>query len=62
MAGWKVKGQNAHKYRPSASRRVSGLSPIQERNLWKIVKQAIKMKTLKATPKGAVRRGRFVVY
>jgi hypothetical protein len=62
MTGWKVKGQNAYKYRPSTTRRVSGLSPVQERNLWKIVKQAIKNKKLKATPKGAVRRGRFVVY
>jgi hypothetical protein len=61
MAGYTVKGQPAYKYRPSTTRRASKLSPIQERNLWKIVRRAIRLGKLKAAPKGSVRRGRFVV-
>jgi hypothetical protein len=61
MAGWTIKGQPAYKYRSSTTRRPSGLSPIQERNLWKIVRQAIRLGKLKTAPKGSVRRGRFVV-
>jgi hypothetical protein len=55
--GWTIKGQPAGKYKPKTTRRASGLTTIVERNLWKIVKNAIKTKKIKAK-----KRGRFIVY
>lgn len=55
--GWTIKGQPASKYRPTSTRRPSGLTTIMERNLWKVVKNAIKAKKIKAKKKG-----RFTVY
>lgn len=55
--GWTIKGQPASTYKPKTTRRPSGLTTIVERNLWKIVKNAIKTKKLKAK-----KRGRFTVY
>lgn len=44
--GWTIKGQNANKYRPSATRRASGLSPINERSpgarcRWNVLRQSV---------------------
>jgi hypothetical protein len=55
--GWTIKGQPASTYRPKLSRKPSSLKTIVERNLWKIVKNAMKAKKLKAKKKG-----RFTVY
>ena len=55
--GWTIKGQPASTYRPKLARKNSGLATIVERNLWKVVKNAIKAKTIKAK-----KRGRFTVY
>ena len=55
--GWTIKGQPAGTYKPRTTRRASGLTTIVERNLWKIVKNAIKTKKIKAK-----KRGRFIVY
>lgn len=57
IMGWTIKGQPASTYKPRTTRRASGLSTIIERNLWKIVKNAIKTKKIKAK-----KRGRFIVY
>lgn len=50
-------GQPMRSYRPSATRRKSKLSPITERDMWKIIRNAIKSKRLFAK-----RKGRFTVY
>jgi|MGYP003336800475 hypothetical protein len=55
--GWTIKGQPAGQYQPKKTRRPSTLTTIVERNLWKIVKNAMKAKKLKAK-----KRGRFTVY
>lgn len=56
--GWTIKGQKPGTYRrPKNAGRNTKLETIIERNLWKIVRNAIKSKKIKAT-----RRGRFLVY
>jgi hypothetical protein len=67
-----LKGQSAKRYRPSATRRNSGLSPIAERRaveLWNKVRQAVKKvtKTLhvnRGSPgyNFVAKKGRFNVY
>lgn len=55
---WKTRnGQSTRTYRPSTTRRTSKLSPIPERDLWRIIRNAVKTKRLFAK-----RHGRFVVY
>jgi hypothetical protein len=65
--GHKIKNQSPYKYRPSATRRASGLSPIRESSenalkLWNKLRQQIKsnMKLERnIRSSGSVTRGRF---
>jgi hypothetical protein len=61
--GHKIKGQWPHEYRPSATRRASGLAPIKESH-WNKLRQQIKAivqleRNIRA--KGFATRGRFKV-
>jgi len=65
-----LKGQSAKRYRPSATRRNSGLSPIAERRAfewWNKVRQAVKktkVSVKRASPSkkyNTVKKGRFTV-
>ena len=66
--GHTIKGQSPRKYRPSTTRRVSGLSPINEisnaRKRWNALRQSVKahskiQRNIRA--KGLAKRGRFTV-
>ena len=67
--GHQIKGQWPHQYRPSATRRASGLNPIRESNektrkRWIKVIQKIKTRLQierNIRTKGAATRGRFTV-
>lgn len=55
---WTIKGQKPGTYRrPKTAGRNAKLPTIIERNLWKIIRNAIKTKKIFAK-----RRGRFLVY
>lgn len=47
LMGHTIKGQSPYKYRPSATRRVSGLSPINERSnakkRWNALRQSVRL-------------------
>ena len=56
--GWTLKGQKPGTYRPSATPKTKRrLSPVVERNLWKIIRNAMKSKALYAK-----RKGRFLIF
>ena len=65
--GHKIKGQWPHQYRPSATRRASGLEPIKEsiinaRKLWRKAIRRVKANVQinrNLRTKGFVTRGRF---
>jgi len=67
--GHKIKGQWPHQYRPSATRRASGLEPIKEsivnaRKLWRKAIRRVKANVQinrNLLTKGTVIRGRFTV-
>lgn len=65
--GHTIKGQRPNEYRPSATRRASGLSPINEGNArkrWNKLRQAVKARSMiqrNIRTKGFARRGRFTV-
>jgi len=65
--GHTIKGQLPHEYRPSATRRASGLSPISEGNArkrWNKLRQAVKARSQiqrNIRTKGSAKRGRFTV-
>ena len=60
-----LKGQRASMYRPSATRRNSGLSPIAEKRaveLWNKLRQAVKKTKISPSKKyNTVQKGRFTV-
>lgn len=63
-----IKGQTPRQYRPSATRRASGLSPINEMSKaqkhWARLRQAVKRRSQiqrNIRTKGAAKRGRFTV-
>jgi hypothetical protein len=61
--GWNVKGQPASQYRPSKTRRVSGLSPIKESH-WNRLRQSVKRRSQiqrNIRTKGFTTRGRFTM-
>lgn len=69
--GHTIKGQYPHEYRPSSTRRASGLSPINEgnerknaRKRWNKLRQSVKARSQmqrNIRTKGFARRGRFTV-
>ncbi len=67
--GHSIKGQTPRQYRPSATRRPSGLSPINEgsspaRRRWARLRQAVKKSSQirrNIRTKGYAKRGRFTV-
>jgi len=67
--GHTIKGQTPRQYRPSATRRASGLSPINEGRenalkRWNKLRQAVKRRSQiqrNIRTKGAAKRGRFTV-
>ena len=67
--GHTIKGQWPHQYRPSATRRASGLEPIKEsivnaRKLWRKAIRRVKANlqiNRNLLTKGTVIRGRFTV-
>ena len=65
--GHTIKGQTPREYRPSATRRASGLSPINEGNArkrWNKLRQSVKSRSLiqrNIRTKGLAKRGRFTV-
>lgn len=67
--GHKIKGQWPHQYRPSTTRRASGLEPIKEsivnaRKLWRKAIRRVKANlqiNRNLLTKGTVTRGRFTV-
>jgi hypothetical protein len=63
--GHLIKGQRTHEYRPSATRRVSGLSPLKESRenamkLWNKLRKHIKLES-NIRRKGFATSGRFVM-
>jgi chromosome segregation ATPase len=65
LMGHTIKGQSPYKYRPSATRRVSGLSPINERSnakkRWNALRQSVRLnsqarRNLRAQEAAAKRR------
>jgi hypothetical protein len=66
--GHTVKGQTPRQYRPSSTRRASGLSPVNEarenaRKRWNKLRQAVKARSQiqrNIRTKGYAKRGRFV--
>jgi len=66
--GHTIKGQKPRQYRPSATRRASGLSPINElsnaQKRWARLRQAVKRRSQiqrNIRRKGFAKRGRFTV-
>jgi hypothetical protein len=66
--GHSIKGQTPRQYRPSATRRASGLSPINEltnaQKRWARLRQAVKRRSQlqrNIRTKGVAKRGRFTV-
>ena len=67
--GHNIKGQTPCRYRPSATRRPSGLSPVNEarenaQKRWNKVRQAVKARSQiqrNIRTKGFAKRGRFTV-
>lgn len=67
--GWTVKGQPARQYRPSKTRRASGLSPIKETRenavrRWNLLRQSVKRRSQiqrNIRTKGSATRGRFTM-
>jgi hypothetical protein len=68
LMGHTIKGQTPREYRPSSTRRASGLSPINERGnarkRWNKLRQAVKARSQiqrNIRAKGFAKRGRFTV-
>lgn len=62
--GHTIKGQWPHMYRPSATRRASGLSPIKETTYWNKLRQSVKRASQikrNIRTKGSATRGRFTM-
>jgi hypothetical protein len=67
--GHTIKGQTPRQYRPSSTRRASGLSPVNEarenaRKRWNKLRQAVKARSQiqrNIRTKGHAKRGRFVM-
>jgi hypothetical protein len=69
LMGHTIKGQTPREYRPSATRRASGLSPINEgrenaRRRWNRLRQSVKRASQiqrNIRTKGSAKRGRFTM-
>lgn len=65
--GHTVKGQSPRRYKPSATRRASGLSPVKEVNesfikTWNALLKHLAGGGRSSPKKSPVRKGRFLVY